>query len=180
MRRPRPHPELPGVWCVPLTQGKTTLVDADDLDKVGNYQWSALKGRHTFYAFRQTRIDGKQKSVRLHRLIVRGAPEVDHKDGDGLNNRRHNLRAATRANNAANVGRYRTNTSGIKGVSFCEARGKWLAQISVDGKRINLGRYDSKDEAATVYAQAEREYKGEFAPGPVERFSTRPRKLLSS
>ena len=89
--------------------------------------------------------------------------DVDHRDGDRTNNRWTNLRAATRSQNLANQRRRRDNRSGLKGVSFDAERGLWRAQIAKDEKRIFLGRFRTKEEAAVVYARKAVEMFGAFA-----------------
>lgn len=91
------------------------------------------------------------------------AREIDHADGIKSNNKWGNLRKATFAQQQANRGRQSNCRSGIKGVSRCKATGRWRADIQVNGKRINLGRADTKDEAALLYATAARQHFGEFA-----------------
>ena len=89
--------------------------------------------------------------------------DVDHRDGDGLNNCWGNLRAATRTQNNANQRLAITNKTGIKGVSFCRATGRYKAQIHIDGKNKNLGRFHTIEEAGDAYAVAARRHFGEFA-----------------
>ena len=105
---------------------------------------------------------------RAHRLVwlyVRGEPVpdmIDHADRDPLNNRIGNLRAATRAQNYANVGLRRTNSTGAKGVSSVPG-GRYRARISVDGKEVHLGRFSTIEEAAAVRKAAAIRLRGEFA-----------------
>lgn len=89
--------------------------------------------------------------------------KVDHWDRDGLNNRWANLRSATVSQNLQNSGIRADNTSGFKGVSWSSSRGKWVAQISIYGKRTPLGRYFIKDEAIAAYRAAAERHFGEFA-----------------
>ena len=86
---------------------------------------------------------------------------VDHINHDPLDNHRHNLRLATRSQNAANVGPYANNTSGYKGVDFNQ--GKWRARITQHGKRHFLGTFDTAEEAARAYDSKALELFGEFA-----------------
>jgi hypothetical protein len=101
----------------------------------------------------------------MHRFIM-GDPigiEVDHKKhGDTLNNRRSNLRLATKSQNGCNRGKQRNNTSGHKGVCWDSAKGKWRAEIKAGGKKFHLGRFRDKAEAAEAYKNAATKLHGEF------------------
>jgi len=115
------------------------------------------------------RVYLNRKKYYLHRLLAQafipnpeGKPEVDHIDGDPLNNCLSNLRWCTRAENNRNVGKRITNTSGYTGVSFHKASGKWQAYIYVNGKNKHLGLFHTKEEAAAVYEEAAKELHGEF------------------
>ena len=99
--------------------------------------------------------------VKMHTFLT-GWPQVDHINGDGLDNRRCNLRPATSAQNNANARRVRTSRSPYKGVER-ESSGKWRARICPHGQRINLGLYGTAEEAAHAYDSAAREIYGEFA-----------------
>ena len=89
---------------------------------------------------------------------------IDHVNGIKTDNKWVNLRAATTCENARNSKKPRTNTSGIKGVSWSASRGRWLAQIAVGGgKTKNLGRFSTKDEAAEAYSIASKKHHGEFS-----------------
>lgn len=89
--------------------------------------------------------------------------QIDHKDGDSLNNSFENLRDATASQNVRNRGKLKSNTSGWKGVSFHKGTQKWCASITVDRKRIYLGYFDDVKEAAEAYIFAALEHHGEFA-----------------
>ena len=111
-------------------------------------------------------VDGKRYAAhRLAWFYMTGEwpIEVDHRNVDALDNRWDNLREATRSQNNANVGLKSHNTSGLKGVSWDNARRLWKAQISVRCKRVMIGRFADKEEAAQAYACAAREAFGEFA-----------------
>lgn len=86
---------------------------------------------------------------------------VDHKDHDGLNNRRSNLRWATQSQNCVNTSKLARGVSGFRGVS--KMRNKWHAAVNVSKKRIHLGTYVTAEEAAKAYDRAAREHFGEFA-----------------
>ena len=88
--------------------------------------------------------------------------QVDHIDGDGLNNRRGNLRLATAGQNQHNKGLQRNNTSGFKGVRWRSDKGKWVARIDKDGKRRHLGYFDTVEGAHSAYVAASMAIHGEF------------------
>lgn len=152
---------------IPLTQGKVALVDDEDFEELSKYKWhyEKIKVRQTGYAERNLPIrPGKRIKIRMHQVIMKTkkGQQVDHKDGDGLNNQKENLRLATSSENHMNRGKQNNNTSGFKGVSWYKASKTWQAQISVKGEHIHLGRYNTKEEAAEIYNKAAKEYHGEF------------------
>jgi hypothetical protein len=108
------------------------------------------------------------KSYRAHRLIFlmhKGylPKTIDHINGDKLDNRIENLRAATVGQNQHNRKTNANNTSGYKGVSWNKGCNKWLSQIKLEGKRIHLGYFDNVEEAAEVMRKAREELHGDFA-----------------
>jgi hypothetical protein len=150
---------------IPLTQGKSAIVDAADYDRLAPLKWHAHLKRNRWYVVHSEYQNGKIIKIPMHRLVM-DAPkglQVDHKDGDGLNNSRSNLRLATHQQNQWNRGKYKVSTSGIKGVYWYAKTSKWTAKIRVNGKLINLGYFAQKDVAAQVYAEAAKKYHGEFA-----------------
>lgn len=145
----------------------TVLVDAADLERVlaaGPWQIRAAGVRSRLhYAIRTIRVDGKQKTQFLHRFLLDpGDLEIDHRNGDGLDNRRDNLRIATRAENSRNTGVRRDNSSGFKGVSFHKQCRKWTAQIKLDGKLHRLGLHATPELAHAAYCRAAAELHGQF------------------
>lgn len=108
------------------------------------------------------------KGVLAHRVIwalVTGEwppGEIDHIDGNRANNRFDNLRAVTRRQNAKNIGKMSTNTSGVKGVCWHRVAKKWLAQINVDCTHIHLGLFTDITDAAKAYERASEEMHGNF------------------
>lgn len=146
---------------VPLTRGYVAIVDEVDRDLLP-MRWRTLLPSGKPYA-----VTGSKSMVYLHREIAKrmglqisGRP-VDHINGDGLDNRRINLRSATPAENVRNLGGPNANnTSGLLGVSFMQDRAKWRAQIKVDRKTINLGDFPTKEEAHEARLSAERKMWG--------------------
>ncbi len=151
---------------VQLTRGRTAQIDIADAEAVSRHFWRAIcpsKGK--FYAVTDI-VDecGRRRVVYLHRFLMSPevGEEVDHIDGDALNNRRANLRVCTPGQNKSNLPRPTTNTSGVKGVVAYRSPGMWRAQIQVEKRVIHLGIFSSKVEAAAAYAAASRKYHGEF------------------
>jgi hypothetical protein len=146
---------------IPLTRGLVALVDDADFDLVVVAgKWCAKPDHHTFYARRTPQRDGKQRTVLMHTFIT-GWGFVDHRNGDGLDNRRSNLRPADNAKNQMNQAMRSNNTSGFKGVS--RHRLKWRAEITLGGTRIGLGSFATPQEAARAYDAAAVELFGEYA-----------------
>lgn len=146
---------------VPLTRGLVAVIDDEDAAAVlAAGPWHAVPGATTHYARRAVWSGGRAHQVSLHTFLT-GWSRVDHADGDGLNNRRANLRPATNAQNGQNRAIQRNNASGYKGVSW--HRGAWRAVIWLDGRSVHLGRYADPADAARAYDAAAREAFGEFA-----------------
>jgi len=169
-RKPIFQPQT-DTYLIPLTKSYHATVDVIDAN-LADVLWAALLAPNTVYACRMTPCgNGKQKAVLLHRVILAlkldrdllTGEYVDHKDGNGLNNTRGNLRLATREQNMANRRKHSNNTSGFKGVCWHKHKGKWQAQISVSGTIIHLGRFTSKEAAYAAYCDAAEKYHGEFA-----------------
>lgn len=150
---------------VPLTQNKEAIIDAEDVDKVLNYTWCAILNKGCFYAATAVRnAEGKVVRILLHKLILKCEKplEIDHADGNGLNNTKTNLRLVTRQQNMFNVRKPKHNTSGYKGVSWCQSSQKWKATISVERKRHHLGFYNTKEQAYSAYCEASERLHGKF------------------
>jgi hypothetical protein len=150
---------------IPLTQGKAALVDDADYEFLNQWKWCTHQFGKKWYAVRGQGTRKTQKILLMHRVIT-NAPdgmEVDHWDHDGLNNQRYNLRVCTSSQNKANKPKRIDNTSGYKGVTWDRFRGKYVAQIHVNGKHIFLGRFSDVEEAARAYDKAAIKIFGEFA-----------------
>lgn len=154
-----------GTTRIVLPESKEVVIDDEDNALVAGYKWHARRYRNTFYVV-ACKYHGnyKQETIYMHRLITR-APKgvlVDHINGDGLDNRRTNLRFCTTQENLRNQHAVR-GASRFKGVSWDSNRKKWLSQIRVDGKQIFLARHASEIEAAKNYDTSARHYFGAFA-----------------
>lgn len=163
-----------------MTQGKVAIVDDADYDLVAGHSWHAFRARSSgggdrWYAACNGVKHGRGNStVFMHRVImgvVHGGPGVDHVSGDGLDNRRSNLRFATQSQNVMNRGMLPNNTTGYKGIWWEKPyrvngkirKGKWRAAIFCEGVRHRLGRFKTAEEAARAYDRKALELFGEYA-----------------
>jgi hypothetical protein len=151
---------------VSLTKGYEAVISVSDVPLVDGFNWYAMvQGRsRVVYAVRKDCSSGKMRTVLMHRVIARAPDgmEVDHINGNGLDNRPVNLRLATKSQNTMNRTAPSHNTSGVKGVYFNKARSKWQAQITVGGKTTALGRFDTLELASAAYAKANANFHGDF------------------
>ena len=165
MSKPRPIRIDGSVAYVPLTRGYEAIIDAADIAIVDRWNWYADVDAHTVYAVRSAKEGGKQSTIIMHRLLV-DAPavmEVDHINGNGLDNRRLNLRLATRSQNMRNKGLSVSNTSGFKGVSWHKSESKWQARITLHRKTRYLGLYPTPEAAHAAYCEASTILHGTFS-----------------
>ena len=150
---------------ITLTKGLIATIDAADVPLIEEFNWYARVSRSTTYAQRSTRIDGKRQVILMHRVIM-DAPDgmqVDHISCDGLDNRRENMRLATRAQNSQNSRIRIDNKSGFKGVCWNKKCKKWSAQITVFNKGKHLGLFTTPESAHAAYVDAANRLFGEFA-----------------
>jgi hypothetical protein len=145
---------------IELTQGQVAIVDDEDYEVLNRYNWYARNSKNTHYAVRVIWGEG---TVYMHRFILTPSAEqqVDHINGNGLDNRRENLRICTRSQNQHNRKKGQRNSSGFKGVS--KKGNKWQANIGRDRKQIYLGIFDTPDAAHEAYVKAAKDIHGEFA-----------------
>ncbi len=146
-----------------LTDGQFTLVSEEDFLFLAGYNWWVHKKDN--YVRCSSRTDGLNSQL-MHRIIAKRMKidcfnEIDHIDQDKLNNQRNNLRPASKSQNQANSKIKVDNTSGYKGVHW--AKGRWVARIQVGKQRINLGVFDTPENASLAYQIAADHYFGEFA-----------------
>lgn len=150
---------------IQLTQGRAALVDDVDYDTLINHRWHLGSGGR--YAARMKRGTKTDRSVLLMHRVIMGLTneniQVDHIDGNKLNNQRSNLRLVTSSQNKMNTGILSTNTTGFKGVTYDKESKKYIAQIGINRKCIKIGRFDSISDAASARIEAERRYHGQYA-----------------
>ena len=153
-----------------LTKGFVTLVDDADYEWLSQWKWCVGGSVKKRYAMRGVREPGRRgksaRTVLMHRVIMQApsGAEVDHRDGDGLNNCRSNLRFATRSGQTANAKITRGSTSKYRGVSLQRPSvRKWRAAITVAGQAKVIGSFLTEEEAARAYDKAAQRHFGEFA-----------------
>jgi hypothetical protein len=148
---------------IELSGGSVALVDDDDFEYFNMFKWhKSSRG----YAQRADYSNSpKIKMIMMHRFLMNEPIDlqVDHINGNKLDNRKFNLRVSTKAQNMRNRNRQSNNTSGLKGVCFHIRSKKWMAQIKVSGKKIYIGLFDTKEEAYDAYCGKAKELHGEFA-----------------
>jgi len=143
---------------IPLTQGKFAIVDAEDYDHLMQFKWF-----YTCYGYAAR--NARDKTLLMHRVILSADKgfNIDHINGDALDNRKSNLRFCSQAENSRNRKLRKGGTSKFKGVGWHKATGKWVAYIKVNYKHKHLGLFVDEKEAAMAYDAAALLYFGEFA-----------------
>ncbi|WP_425394996.1 HNH endonuclease [Aeoliella sp.] len=167
--RPRLNfpPEPEDRTRIPLGNGKYAIIDEDMCEYLSQWPWSCKGG----YALRKER----GHTVLMHREVVGNVPSelcVDHISGDGLDNRKCNLRVVTHAQNMSNRTRRTDNKSGLKCVWWRSDKRKWQPQIVANGKKHFLGYFDNPIAAALAYDRAAAELHGDFAKPNFDREET--------
>lgn len=152
------------IAIVPLTRGYEAIIDASDAPMFSGRLWSVGLDRGRAYAYGWCSV--RRRSVSMHRMLMNFPSDafVDHKDGNGLNNRRSNLRLCDAFQNQHNCKIARNNKSGHKGVHWHKSRQRWRATIRVNGSEpIYLGYFDTPEQAGAAYKEAAEKLFGAFA-----------------
>ena len=137
---------------IPLTKGYVAMVDDSDYEMLVKFEWCVNVNRNAIYARRGSpRCKGKQDEVKMHQVIMNTPKgmQVDHIDGNGLNNQRANLRVVTNRQNCMN--RHQITTSRYPGVTWNKRSGVWNAQAQVNGKHKHLGTFRTEESAYEAY-----------------------------
>jgi len=152
---------------IQLTQDKIALVDNSDYQFLSKYKWRAIRNKksRTYYAMANIYEDGKRTTILMHRKILNVKKGIicDHINGNGLDNRRLNLRVCSFAENVRNSRKPINNTSGYKGVSWDKRRKIWQSYITYKDKTIHLGAFRDIGVAAFEYNKAAIKYHKKFA-----------------
>lgn len=149
---------------IALSKGLFATVDASDFLQLSKWKWYANNIGHKTYACRTVKKGGRQ-TLYMHKEII-GTPVglvTDHINGNGLDNRRSNLRVCSRRENLLNRGEQTNNSSGISGVSFEKKSQKWESYLHHYGKKISLGRYSEKEEAVKARTEGIKKWYNDFA-----------------
>jgi len=148
-----------------VTQGDKlfyALVDDEDFNYLNQYSWWLRDCKTSMYAM--TKIDNAP--VSMHSLLIREIPighTIDHKNTNGLDNQKHNLRIATLSQQQINRNIQDNNTSGYKGTSWNKCKKKWRAYITVKGIQLHLGYFNTLNSAAEAYNEAAIKHYDDFA-----------------
>ena len=149
---------------IQISKDHSAIIDDDDTIVVNKYNWHIKPGRQTVYAETSVWLSKEKRvsTISMHRLIlglrIGDKRQVDHVDGNGLNNSKSNLRIASSKQNAHNRPSQNGSISRYKGVTFHKRIKKWHAYIRVDNKLLHLGYHESEDCAAIAYNNAALKY----------------------
>jgi len=140
-------------------------VDDEDFEILNTHKWYYSSARGKMYTSRNIRINGKRKRLYMHTAILGkvASKEIDHRNGDTLDNQRCNLRHCTHAENSQNRKINANSTSGFKGVSWDNNNKKWKSRITHNGKLIHLGLFPCLTKAVKCYTEAAKKYHGNFS-----------------
>lgn len=146
-----------------IINNKEIIIDNEDFQKIYNYKWYIIKSNKIYYCI--GRLPNNRNLVRLHRLILSAlkGQTIDHINGNGLDNRKCNLRFCTTAQNRHNSSKTITGKCKYKGVSYVPKEEVYRAFIYLNRKQIYLGRFKTEIEAAIAYNTKALELFGEYA-----------------
>lgn len=149
---------------IELGNNQFAIVDFEDYEYLNELKWHIYKNGNHLYAKCAFYENKKQKNILMHRLILEPKGKIiDHINGNGLDNRKCNLRICERHENALNRKKNINNVSGFKGVSWFKHSQKWRAQIQYKKIVYYLGSYENPIDAAKAYNKAAIKFHGEFA-----------------
>ncbi len=142
---------------IQLSQGEVAIVDSDDYEYLNQWKW--CYNSHGYAVRARSKYKDEPTSsggctIKMHNVIMPDGKIVDHINRNSLDNRRINLRYVTHSQNMWNRSKHVNNTSGFVGVSFHKSSGKWQTSIQAYGKRKHLGKFDTPEEASSVYQAA--------------------------
>ena len=157
-------------YLIPLTHGLNAIVDPEDFERISAHKWQAQwnANNRSYYAKRSSiKVEGKRRKIAMAREVMGlefgDLRQVDHENHDTLDNRKSNLRVATRLQNASNRRKNLNNKSGYKGVHFNRAQQKWQAYIRVNTKLMHLGFFEKPEDAYAAYCATAERLHGAFA-----------------
>lgn len=143
------------------------LVDDEDYVYLSKLKWSIAKFKNTLYVIRNTPwVNGRHTTVKMHRIILKVTDrniQVDHRDRNGLNNQKSNIRICTQSQNMANRNKSVTCNNNHLGVTWHKRIGKWQARITKENKEYRLGYFTNELDAVQAYSKKAKELFGEFA-----------------
>ena len=145
-----------------VVDGQKIIFDAAFRPLLDKFKWAVNKREHTYYARTCVYVSGKTRNIAMHRLLMGlKAKDVDHINGNGLDNRMENLRWCSQAQNCWNARKRKDSTRPFKGIYFKD--NGWHARIRSGGKEIHLGSFRKPELAARAYDSAARRLRGKFA-----------------
>lgn len=147
--------------CIPLTRGLSALIDDVDFELVSKHRWHARAVKNRSYA--SSKINGKNVSLHAYLLTPPQNSDIDHIDGNGLNNQRFNLRICSHMENMANQKQHRDSKSPYKGIWRAQHCDRWAVQLVYRGRKLYLGLFKDPIEAAKAYDLKAKELHGSFA-----------------
>lgn len=138
---------------IKLTQGYSAIVDDEDYDFLSRWKWHVLVGSKVYAMRNSTPSNGKRHHILMHRFILKApsGKQIDHINGDSLDNRKKNLRIVTKKQNMWNRNPNTNCTSSFRGVYWHKQHRKWCAAISVNKKRHHIGLFNCEISAAKAY-----------------------------